>query len=154
MAYPFKKYKFNVTIDGINSPAGDAAQGIGGGFTEVAGFDLSYDVIEYRDGNSPLHTSIKLPGLAKYSNITLKYGTTADITFYNWVTETATAGNNITKHNLTINLLDVDGSTVLATWQVERAWPCHYVATDFNASASEIAFESIELCHEGLTRTA
>ncbi len=27
MAYPFKKYKFNVTIDGINSPAGDAAQG-------------------------------------------------------------------------------------------------------------------------------
>ena len=153
MAYPFKKYKFNVTIDGITGATGDGAS-FGGGFSEVAGFDLSLDTIEYRDGNSPLHTSIKLPGLAKYSNITLKWGTTEDMSFYSWVVETATVGQDLQKQNVTIDLLDDDGTTVLASWQVERAWPCKYVATDFNASASEIAFESIELCHEGLTRTA
>ncbi|GHU84882.1 hypothetical protein FACS1894198_1520 [Clostridia bacterium] len=154
MSYPLKTYNFRVTIDGIASPAGDAAQGIGGGFSEVQGFDISHDVIEYRDGNSPLHTTIKLPGLTKYSNVTFKWGATEDLNFYNWVIEVPKSGKGLVKHRVTIELLDDDGQTPVARWELEGAWPCKYVASGLSASGSEFLFESIELSHHGMTRTA
>ena len=43
--------------------------------------------------------------------------------------------------------------TPIATWQVINAWPTKYTAPDFNATSSEVAIETMELAHEGLTRT-
>ena len=60
---PFRSYHFLVEIDGITRA----------GFRECSGLDSSQDAIEYREGNEGL-TSRKLPGLVKYSNITLKRG--------------------------------------------------------------------------------
>ena len=39
----------------------------------MSGFDASIDVIEYREGDI-VQTSMKIPGLKKYGNITLKQG--------------------------------------------------------------------------------
>ena len=91
------------------------------------------------------------------SNITLKWGMTSDNALYKWFTQAvggsaAQEGTDIQREDLTINLLGEDGTTVRASWQVRQAWPCKYVAPDFNANASEVAFESIELAHEGLQR--
>ncbi|GHV29240.1 phage tail protein [Clostridia bacterium] len=154
MAYPFKTYNFRVTIDGIASPAGDPSQGIGGGFSEVQGFDIACALIEYRDGNSPLNTTIKVPGLTSYSNVTLKWGATEDLQFYNWVIETTRVGRALVTHNVTIELLDDDGQTVVATWQLTGAWPCKYSASGLSATGNEFQFESLELCHHGLERVA
>ncbi|MEG2143848.1 MAG: phage tail protein [Oscillospiraceae bacterium] len=33
-----------------------------------------------------------------------------------------------------------------------NAWPCKYTAPDFNATSSEIAFESVELAFEEMKR--
>ena len=54
--------------------------------------------------------------------------------------------------NVTITLFDDDGSTALAVWTLTNAWPSKYTAPDFNASSSEIAFESVELVYESMTR--
>ena len=62
--YPYKNYRFKVEIDGV----------MVAGFNEVAGFDATIDVIEYREGDAATNTPRKQPGLVNYSNITFKRG--------------------------------------------------------------------------------
>ena len=63
--YPFKKYNYKVLLG--NEEAG---------FSEVSSPDISSDPIEYREGNMAGRTTGKQPGILKYSNVTLKHGTT------------------------------------------------------------------------------
>ncbi|MFR5356304.1 MAG: phage tail protein [Clostridia bacterium] len=76
MAYPFKKYNYKVEIDGITEAS----------FSEVSGFDASVDVIEYRTGDEGVNWSRKMNGLTKFGNVTLKWGMTSSLSFYDWVT--------------------------------------------------------------------
>ena len=64
----------------------------------------------------------------------------------------AVNGTEVVREDITIELLGEDGQTVKASWQVRQAWPCKYTAPDFNANSSELAIESLELAHEGITR--
>ncbi len=59
---------------------------------------------------------------------------------------------DVNRQTVTITLLDINGEPA-ASWQVINAWPTKYTAPDFNATASEIAVETLELAHEGMTRT-
>ncbi len=120
-----------------------------GGFSEVSGFDASIDVIEYREGDK-VQTPMKIPGLKKYGNITLKQGVADKDALYKWM---ATGfEKDVNRQTVTITLLDINGEPA-ASWQVINAWPTKYTAPDFNATASEIAVETLELAHEGMTRT-
>lgn len=138
---PYRNFRYRVEIDGLDA----------GGFSEVSGFDAAFDVVEYRQGDDPAITPRKLPGLIKYGNITLKWGACENMVLYNWLMD-INAGT-IEQKTLTITSLTEDGSPA-ASWRVINAWPIKYTAPDFNATASEVAIESIEMVHEGLTRTA
>jgi len=142
--YPFKKYNYKVEIKSINEAA----------FSEVSGFDASIDVIEYREGDDALNSPRKMPGLTKYGNVTLKWGMTNSNNFYQWVVDIADGKktNDDRAEDITITLVGDDGTTPLASWLLEKAWPCKYTAPDFNASSSEIAFESVEIVYERMTR--
>lgn len=120
-----------------------------GGFSEVSGFDASIDVIEYREGDK-VQTSMKIPGLKKYGNITLKQGVADKDALYKWM-ETGFE-KDVNRQTVTITLLDIEGKAA-ASWQVINAWPTKYTAPDFNATSSEVAVETLELAHEGMTRT-
>ena len=137
---PYRKFRFRVEVEGIEQA----------GFSEVSGFDAALDVIEYREGNQVI-TPRKLPGLAKYGNITLKWGSTESMDLYEWIQECIVEGT-VERKTVTIIAIDEEGEDV-ATWQVIEAWPTIYTAPDFNASASEVAIELLELAHEGMTRT-
>ena len=54
-------------------------------FSEVSGFDASVDVIEYREGTEAINSPRKMPGMTKYGNVTLKWGMTENLSFYEWV---------------------------------------------------------------------
>ena len=141
MPYPYKKYRFRLEIDGIDQA----------GFSEVSGFDANVDVIEYREGDSPVTSAVKLPGLTKYGNVTLKWGVTDSMSLYEWIK--GISEGNIERKTVTITVLD-DNGVAKVSWQLLNAWPTKYTAPDFNANASEVALESLELAHEGMTRTA
>lgn len=141
MPYPYKKYRFRLEIDGIDQA----------GFSEVSGFDANVDVIEYREGDSPVSSAVKLPGLTKYGNITMKWGVTDSLNLYDWIK--GISEGTIERKTVTITVLDDNGDSK-ASWQLLNAWPTKYTAPDFNANASEVALESLELAHEGMTRTA
>ena len=54
-------------------------------FSGSKGLDVE-TVIEYRHGNSPSHSTIKMPGMMKYADITLKKGVFADDNdFCDWI---------------------------------------------------------------------
>ena len=137
--YPFKKYNYKVLLD--NEEAG---------FSEVSSPDISSEPIEYREGNMMGRTTGKQPGIMKYSNVTLKHGTTASLVFVNWMKEIQNGA--ATRKTVVISLLDNTMAEV-ASWQLEKAWPTKYTAPDFNATSNEIAIETLELVTEGVTRT-
>ena len=138
--YPHGKFNYKVEIDGLEA----------GGFSEVTGFDASIDVIEYREGDMT-QTPLKIPGLKKYGNITLKQGLVDSMVRYEWMT--AGLEGDVERKTLTITLLDIAGSPA-ASWQIINAWPVKYTAPDFNATSSEVAIESLEIAHEGMTRVS
>jgi len=146
--YPFSKFRFRITIDG-----GPQAR-----VSEITGTDSTTDVIEYRVGDYEYNSAMKMPGLTKYGNITLKWGMTTNKELYDWVRSTIGTteqgdADGVKRKNITIELLNrADGTTVKASWQLLNAWPCKYTGPDFNATSSEIAFESLELAHEGVQR--
>ncbi|MCT4593108.1 MAG: phage tail protein [Anaeromicrobium sp.] len=136
---PIRNFRYKVSVGGAEA-----------GFSEVTGFEISIDTIEYREGDDPT-TPYKLPGLSKYSNITLKHGVTDDMELYNWIKDCVEG--KVERKVVTIIALGEDGSP-LATWEIVEAWPVKYTAPDFNSTGSEVAIESMELAHEGLKRTA
>jgi phage tail-like protein len=136
--YPLPKFHFQVEWGGSKI-----------GFTEVSGLDITTEVIEYRDGASPEYSKVKMPGQRKFSNITLKRGTFAnDNQFYIWFNTVSL--NTIERRNLTIALLNENHEPVIV-WKVKNAWPTKITPTDLKADGNDVAIESIELVHEGLT---
>ena len=138
--YPYAKFRYTVEIDGLAA----------GGFSEVSGFDASIDVIEYREGDM-VQTPMKMPGLKKYGNITLKQGVTDSTVMYDWLM--LGVEGEVERKTLTITLLDATGAAT-ASWQVINAWPTKYTAPDFNATSSDVAIETLEIAHEGMTRVS
>ena len=137
---PYRNFRFRLEIDGLDA----------GSFSEVSGFDATIDVVEYRAGDDPAITPTKLPGLINYGNITLKWGSSETMVLYDWLID-ITEGT-IEKKTVTLTALDEEGSPA-ASWRCINAWPVKYTAPDFNGTSSEVAIETIELAHEGLTRT-
>lgn len=136
--YPIPKFHFQVEWGGSRI-----------GFTEVSGLDITSEIIEYRDGSSPEYSKVKMPGQRKFSNITLKRGTFAgDNQFYDWFNTVSL--NKITRRDLTISLLNENHEPVVV-WKVKNAWPTKITPTDLKADGNEVAIETLELAHEGLT---
>jgi phage tail-like protein len=141
--YPLPKFHFEVNWGGTRM-----------GFTEVSGLDFETEVIEYRAGNNITYNKQKQPGLTKYSNVTLKRGTTLDFEFFALWRETAKfqESNKIKKvfrRDITIALLNEDHKALI-TWRLENAWPSKIQSTDLKADGNEVAIETMEIVHEGL----
>ncbi len=126
------------------------------GFTEVSGLDFETEVIEYREGDSKKYNKLKQPGLTKFSNITMKRGTfEGDFDYYAlWkktylFQEGNTTGSQF-RRTVTIKLLNEKHEPII-TWVLENAWPSKVQSTDLKADANEVAIETMELVHEGLT---
>ena len=136
--YPIPKFHFQVEWGGSKI-----------GFTEVTGLDITTEVIEYRDGASPEFSKVKMPGQRTFSNITLKRGTFAgDNEFYDWFNTVNM--NQIERRDLTISLLNENHEPVVV-WKVKNAWPLKVTPTDLTAEGNDLALETLELAHEGLT---
>ncbi|HTE13211.1 MAG TPA: phage tail protein [Chitinophagaceae bacterium] len=136
--YPIPKFHFQVEWGGTKI-----------GFSEVSGLDVSTDIIEYREGSSPEYHKIKMPGMQKFSNITLKRGTfKGDNDFYKWYNTIAL--NTIERRNLVISLLNENHEPVVV-WKIKNAFPVKVQSTDLKADGNEVAIETMEIAHEGLT---
>ena len=118
-------------------------------FQEVSGLDIQSEEIKYRHGDSPEFSVIKMPGMKKVGNITMKKGVfKGDNKFWDWFKEIKM--NTIKRLPVTISLLDEGGKATMV-WTLTNAWPTKITGTDLKSEGNEVAIETIEIVHEGLT---
>lgn len=134
---PFLAGNFLVEIEGV----------VAGSFCEVSGLEAAVEVVEYRSGDQKENSPQKLPGLNRFSNITLKRGLTADFSLWNWFNNVL-AGTMV-RTTVAITLLDQVDNPVWI-WRLKNAWPCRWSGPVLCANSSEVAIEALEICHEGL----
>lgn len=138
--WPMPKFRFQVDW-------GTIKQNIA--FQEVSGLEAETQVIEYRASNSKTFSTIKMPGIAKYGNITMKRGIfVKDNSFWAWYNQIKM--NTIKRQTVTIKLLDETGKPTMV-WTLKNAWPTKISSTDLKSDGNEVAVDTIEIAHEGLT---
>ena len=118
-------------------------------FQEVSGLDIEAQPIEYRLGDSPEFSTIKMPGIKKSGNVTMKKVVyKGDNKFWEWFSEIKM--NTIKRVPVTISLLDETGAGTMV-WTLANAWPTKITGTDLKSDGNEVAIETIEIVHEGIT---
>jgi phage tail-like protein len=139
--WPMPKFRFEVDFGSMTGIA----------FQEVSGLEAETQIIEYRKSNSPLFSTEKMPGIAKYGNVTMKRGVFVnDNTFWNWYSQITM--NTIARITVLVKLLDEKGNVTMQ-WQLNNAWPTKISSTDLKSDASEVAVDTIEIAHEQLIIT-
>lgn len=136
--YPLSSVRFSVDWGGTAAS-----------FSEVSGLTIETDVAEYRGGADTTLTKRKIPTLMKYSNVTMKRGViTGDNDFFKWWQKNQQGQHE--QRNVTVTLQNEKGQGKV-TWTIERAWPVKVDAPSLNAGGNDVAVESLEFCHEGIT---
>ena len=134
--WPMPKFHFKVMWNDVQMS-----------FQEVSGLDAQSEEIKYRAGDSSVFSVVKMPGLIKYGNVTMKKGIfKGDNKFWEWFNKIKM--NTIERTTVTISLLDEEGSETMV-WTLKNAWPTKVTGTDLKAEGNEVAIESIEIVHEG-----
>lgn len=135
---PYRAFNFRVEIDGLSV----------GSFRECTGLAGDGNAVEYREGTDVARTVRKLVGLQTYPNITLKRGYTTNAELWNWYRNIVNGVAD--RRSGSIVLMNEQRQDVLR-WDFENAWIKKIEAPSFNATANEVAVETVELVHEGVT---
>lgn len=133
---PLLKYAFRVKIDNIEIL-----------FQEVSGLSSEKQTFNPKGGNGPAFATVKMPGIKKLGEVTMKKGTA---TTSKKLTEILSKSNKsgIKKSNITIELID-ENSVVTMTWVLKNAF-CTKVS-GANSSSSNTSIETLAFAHEGIT---
>jgi phage tail-like protein len=116
-------------------------------FQQVSGLEITVETTEYNEGgrSSPL----KIPGLVKYSDITLRYGVIRDPELYDWIK--AVVDGDVRRRDGSVVQFDATGTEVYR-WNFFDAWPTKLTAGEFNAQTSSVLVDVLVLAHERLER--
>jgi phage tail-like protein len=122
-------------------------------FSEVSGLDSENTPIEYREGADSINSMRKLPGIEKYSNVSLKRGITGSLALWNWRKEVRDSTSTIPpRKEVTILLLNEKGdrNKPAMTFKLRNAWPTKITGPSLMAKGNDIAIEQLDLVHERL----
>lgn len=158
---PLLAYNFQVSL--LDSKSGD---GVGlttvalstaglrtvAAFAEVSGLEMTMEVEDYAAGGHN-DAVLKFPGRMKWSNLVMKRGLLAKrdpldkSDLWTWC-EAYLDGQGVRKDGI-VTLLD-ENRRPKVTWSWKRGLPLKWSGPSLNAGQSQVAFESIEIAHEGL----
>jgi phage tail-like protein len=135
---PYLGYRFMVEIEGM----------IVGAFSEVSGISSEIMTEEYPEGgqNEYIH---HLPVRVKYTNLILKHGLTDIETLWRWHRDVMRG--KMSRRNGSIVLLNTNFFEAWR-WNFVEAYPVKWVGPTLNAGQAQVAVESVELSHRGLTK--
>jgi phage tail-like protein len=117
------------------------------GFSECSGLELAFDIEEYKEGGNN-GTVIRLPTRAKWTNLRLKRGIALSDDLGQW--QYGFVQGNVSRRDGVVTLLDEQQNPV-KVWSFKRGLPVKWTGPTLNAGQSQVAFEEIEIAHEGLT---
>lgn len=136
---PFRAYNFKLDINGVSE----------GHFTECSGLSVKIESIAYREAGN--HQTVRhIPGPVDYAAITLKYGVTNSKALFDWMMKAAEG--KVERKNVSISLLDSQGSDEVMRWNLHDAWPSEWQGAALNATDRSVAIESLTLVFDRLER--
>ena len=140
---PYVQFNFLVDLGTGNTDGPEA------GFQEVSGIGMEVTVSEYRTGNARENSVMKITGMNKSTDVTLKRGVIGSLNLYQWLHDIRN-GNQAALRNVTIQLQNEDHSAVVATWKLIRARIIKHTSGPLNAKGADVAMEELVLAYERL----
>jgi phage tail-like protein len=142
---PYSSFNFLVDFD-----TGDRDT-VRGGFQEVSGMNIEVTSADYRAGNSAVNHPIKVNGVYKVGDVTLKRGLIGSLDLYGWINSLRT-GDHTVLRAVHVSLQDEAHNGPVMTWTLTNARPLRYVVPSFNAkTGTDVAIEELVLSVEDLT---
>jgi len=140
---PYTQFNFLVDLGDGNTDGPSA------GFQEVSGLGMEVSVAEYRNGNSKENSVVKITGLNKATDVTMKRGIIGSLNLYNWLNQIRN-GDQSALRTVIVHLQSEDHTSVVQTWKLLRARIVKHVSGPFNARGNDVAMEEIVLAYERL----
>ncbi|HTV73860.1 MAG TPA: phage tail protein [Candidatus Acidoferrales bacterium] len=138
------------SVSAAVSAVGAVAGALLGGFQECTGLETSLEVEDYKEGG--LNDRIrKFPSRVTWTNIVLKRGIGIGDDLWQWHADYI---NGTGKRRDGIIVLENDQHVPMKMWHFQRGLPIKWSGPALNAKMSEVAIESLEIVHEGLTLTS
>lgn len=134
---PYHVFNFFVEIEGL----------LVAGFSECSGLQVETEVQEYAEGGLNDYTH-HFRGRTKYQPLILKRGLTINNELWRW--HQGVIQGDFERKNGTIYLLDAMHVPVV-WWNFKKAFPAKWTGPELRANSSEVAIESVELIHQGLS---
>jgi phage tail-like protein len=144
---PYSQFNFRVNL----GPDGPNPDDFKAGFQEVAGLGAEIHVAEYRPGNSKQMSPLKVTGMSKINDITLKRGVIGDLeTLYKWWDAVRTGDQN-QRRTVTIQLMDEQRTKPVQEWVLTDARPIKYTGPSLTGKGTDVAIEELVLAAEDIT---
>ena len=139
---PYVQFNFLVDI-------GEGTEGPQAGFQELSGIGMEVTVSEYRNGNSKENSVMKITGMNKSTDVTMKRGVIGSLNLYRWLDDIRNGNQNAFK-TVTISLQNEDHTDVVQTWKLLRARIIKHTSGPFNAKGTDVAMEELVLAYARL----
>ena len=136
---PYRDFRFKVDIQGV----------VAGHFTRVSGMSVDVQAIEYREGGGPAHVR-KLPGRVSYGDVSLSYGVGTSAELWDWLTRTV--NGEISRRNVSIIILDVDGQSERSRFNLNQSWVRSASFTPLDSLSNQVLIETMVLAVESIER--
>ncbi|MBT9491873.1 phage tail protein [Roseateles sp. PN1] len=140
---PYVQFNFLVDLGNGVTDGADA------GFQEVSGVGMEVTVAEYRTGNSRENSVMKITGLNKATDVTMKRGVIGSLSLYQWLDQIRNGDQNALR-TVTIQLQNEDHTQIVQTWKLLRARIIKHTSGPFNAKGTDVAMEELVLAYERL----
>ena len=135
-----------VTLSPAPKRAAASPQAPAAGFSECSGLELTIDVEEYMEGGNNAGV-LRFPTRTKWTHLRLKRGLALSDDLWQWHYDFV-QGTGARRDGV-ITLLDEQQNPV-KVWSFKRGIPVKWTGSSLNAMQSQLAFEEIEIAHEGL----
>jgi phage tail-like protein len=140
---PYVQFNFLVDLGTGNTNGPEA------GFQEISGIGMEVTVAEYRNGNHKENSVMKITGMNKSTDVTMKRGVIGSLNLYQWLNEIRNGSENSLR-TVTIQLQNEDHTDVVATWKLMRARIIKHTSGPLNAKGTDVAMEELVLAYERL----
>src|SRR3954469_9064152 len=140
---PYVQFNFLVDLgDGVT----DGPQA---GFQEGSGIGMEVTVAEYRTGNHKENSVMKITGMNKATDVTLKRGVIGHLNLYQWLDQIRNGDQNALR-TVTVQLQNEDHTAVVQTWKLLRARITKHTSGPLNAKGTDVAMEELVVAYERL----
>lgn len=141
---PYGNYLFHLSITAEGEEHTVAT------FLECSGLKNACTVFEFEEGGLN-HRSNKFPGQSKWENLVLRYATSSSLYMAKWRDSWLLGEfDKRTKYSGAITLKNNFGDAI-QIYEFTNAWPVSWEGPSLNSGGSELAVETLELAHDGLT---